>query len=159
MNWPIIPKNPGTYTLVIVVIHPFRKKIGKLGDHNFPTGVYTYTGSAIGVKSSNLNSRISRHLHSQKKNHWHIDYLLNSDNTTIEGIVFLETKTKLECKIAQKLSKIKGANSLINGFGSSDCYNRCQSHLHYFNSTQEEIIAKILGKYETFGSPKVLQRL
>jgi len=152
-----IPKKPGIYTLVIVVTQPFRKKIGKLGYHNFPAGTYTYTGSAIGVKSSNLNSRVGRHLNSRKKKHWHIDYLLSSDRAHIAWVIFLETESKLECKIAQKLFRLNGANSIISGFGSSDCHKGCQSHLHHFNITQEAVASKIIEQYETFGIPKVLQ--
>jgi len=152
-----IPKKPGIYTLVIVVIQPFRKKIGKLGYHNFPTGTYTYTGSAIGVKSSNLNSRVGRHLNPRKKKHWHIDYLLSSDRASIWGIIFLETDSKLECEIAQKLFRINGSNSIVNGFGSSDCHKGCKSHLYHFNITKEEVASKIIERYETFGIPKVLQ--
>lgn len=152
-----IPKKPGIYTLVIIVIQPFRKKIGKLGYHNFPMGTYTYTGSAIGVKSSNLYSRIGRHLKSKKKMHWHIDYFLSSDKASIWGIIFLETDSKLECKIAQKLFGINGADSIIKGFGASDCHNGCKSHLYHFNITQEEVALKIIEQYETFGISKILK--
>ena len=152
-----IPKKPGIYTLVIIVIQPFRKKIGKLGYHNFPMGTYTYTGSAIGVKSSNLYSRIGRHLKSKKKMHWHIDYFLSSDKARMWGVVFLETDSKLECKIAQKLFGINGADSIIKGFGASDCHNGCKSHLYHFNITQEEVALKIIEQYETFGISKIIK--
>ena len=152
-----IPKKPGIYTLVITSIQPFRIKIGKLGYHNFPTGTYTYTGSAIGEKSSNLNSRLWRHLNSIKKNHWHIDYLLSSGKANIWGIIFLETRSKLECTIAQELFRINGSSIIVNGFGSSDCRKGCKSHLYYFNITQIEVALKIFEQYKTFGSPKVLK--
>lgn len=152
-----IPKKPGIYTLVITVIQPFRKRIGKLGYHNFPTGTYTYTGSAIGKKTSNLNSRLCQHLNSRKKKHWHIDYLLSSDKASIWKIIFLETRSKLECKIAQELFKINGSNIIVSGFGSSDCHKGCKAHLYYFNIAKEEIAIKIIEQYETFGIQKVLQ--
>jgi sugar fermentation stimulation protein A len=154
---PRIPKKPGTYTLIIKVIQPFRMKIGKLGCHNFPMGTYTYTGSAIGTKASNLNLRLGRHLKPKKRKHWHIDYFLSSESVSIWGIVFLETDSKLECKIAQKLFRINGCSSLVNGFGSSDCQMGCKSHLYHFNNTQEEVIPKIIEQYETFGIPNILQ--
>jgi Uri superfamily endonuclease len=153
-----IPKTPGTYTLIITVTQPFRKKIGKLGYHTFPTGSYTYTGSAIGIKSSNLNSRIRHHLNPRKKQHWHIDRLLSSDNTKIAGVIFLETERKLECILTQKLAEINGANKIVNGFGASDCHTGCKAHLHQFNIPQEELIPKIIEQYEICGIPKIFKK-
>jgi len=49
-----------------------RLRIGKLGIHNLPHGYYVYVGSALG----GLASRLRRHLRSEKRLHWHIDYLL-----------------------------------------------------------------------------------
>ena len=155
MDTSTIPKKPGIYTLIITIIHPFRKKVGKLGYHLFPKGVYTYTGSAIGVKTSNLKSRISRHLNPGKK-HWHIDYLLSSDNARIESVVLLKTETKLECTISQTLTNVNGAKILVKGFGSSDCHRGCKAHLLYYNMAHDELATKIIEQYEPFGIPKLL---
>ena len=152
-----IPKKPGIYTLIISVIQPLRRKIGKLGYHTFPKGIYTYTGSAIGVKSSNLKSRVGRHLNARKKKHWHIDYLLSSSNTRICGVIFLETEKKLECELSQKLAEINGVKKIVEGFGASDCHKGCKTHLHQFDVSQEGLTSKIVEQYETLGSAKILQ--
>jgi Uri superfamily endonuclease len=150
------PKKPGVYTLIVEVAQPIRKKIGKLGFHNFPRGFYTYTGSAIGLRSLNLRTRIKRHLALRKKEHWHIDYLLNSEVTRISAVIYIETHSKIECQIARKLRGLNGGNIIVEGFGSSDCHEGCESHLHYFEINFEELSVKVVELYEAFGSPRLL---
>ena len=62
---------------------------------------------------------------SKKKNlHWNIDYLLNNDAVQITNT----RKSQItECRLNKK---IKGT-IIIDGFGSSDCYLSCKSHLKY----------------------------
>ena len=151
----VIPKKPGIYTLVIEVTQPIRRRIGKLGYHNFPKGFYTYTGSAIGLRSANIRARVNRHLESRKKGHWHIDYL--SETASIRAVIYLETYSKIECQITKKLGGLNGANIIVRGFGSSDCHEGCKSHLHYFDTNLEELLVKVVELYETFGLPKILQ--
>jgi Uri superfamily endonuclease len=151
-----IPKKPGIYTIVIEVVKHIRTKIGKIGDHYFPKGIYTYTGSAVGLKTSNLRTRVSRHLDSEKRMHWHIDYLLCSEPASVRAVIFLETYLKIECEIAKKIGKINGGNIAVNGFGSSDCHEGCKSHLHQFDTNLEELLIKIREVYKTFGFPKTI---
>lgn len=84
-------------------------------------GFYVYVGSAL----SSLEKRIARHLGTQKKLHWHIDYLLN--RAVVLMVISAETSQKEECSIAQALARKLPA---ISGFGSSDC--NCPSHLFFF---------------------------
>ena len=46
--------------------------VGKLGYIHFPGAFYAYVGSAM----NGLEARLSHHLRTEKKPHWHIDYLL-----------------------------------------------------------------------------------
>jgi Uri superfamily endonuclease len=80
--------------------------------------------------SSTLNNRVKRHvsLSSTKKIHWHIDYLLENENSLITRVFLIPSNQKLECKISQELFNL--SNSNIKSFGSSDC--NCKSHLLYF---------------------------
>ena len=80
--------------------------------------------------SSTLINRVKRHvsLSSSKKVHWHIDYLIENENSLITRVFLIPSKQKLECLIAQELSYI--SDDFIKNFGSSDCY--CNSHLLYF---------------------------
>jgi Uri superfamily endonuclease len=152
----IIPKKSGTYTLILELSQPIKRKIGKLGYYRFPKGLYTYTGSA-GSKSSNLSARINRHLVLRKKEHWHIDYLLNSYSAGIKVIIYLETCTKVECLIAKKIGGLNGTNIIVRGFGSSDCLAGCMSHLHYLDIKLEDLITRIVKLYEKFGFAKIMR--
>ncbi|HWR26982.1 MAG TPA: GIY-YIG nuclease family protein, partial [Candidatus Thermoplasmatota archaeon] len=69
-----------------------------------------------------LDQRIQRHLRTNKKTHWHIDYLLPS--TEIVDIFYKENTRKEECRIAREFER---NFTNISGFGCSDC--TCKSHL------------------------------
>ena len=94
--------------------------IGKLGKFTFPMGNYIYTCSA----KKNIDTRIERHKSRDKKMHWHIDFLLNNKNAKITEVQKFDEE---ECALNQKAS----GEIVIAGFGSSDCKNKCKSHLKY----------------------------
>jgi len=110
----------GSYVLLIKVNPMQNIRVGRLGIFDFKPGFYAYVGSAL----NNLEKRIERHLRAKKKNFWHIDYLL--EKAEILDVFRVESIQKLECPIAEKLSK--QLHSVPN-FGSSEC--RCMSHLFY----------------------------
>lgn len=123
----------GTYCLIINLKKNENIKIGKLYKHlEFKKGYYVYIGSAM----NSLIKRIERHFSHDKKMHWHIDYLLNNKNSTIEEVLFNISNKKVECDLAKIISK-KGYE--ISKFGSSDC--NCNSHLIYFEKEGEAIIS------------------
>ena len=106
-------------------------RIGALGDLFFAKGYYLYIGSAMGHSgSSTLINRVKRHISpsSSKKLHWHIDYLIGSENSLVTRVFLIPSKQRLECLIAQELYTILDGS--IKDFGSSDC--KCKSHLLYF---------------------------
>ena len=109
-----------TYQLYIKLDKTIKLQIGKLGKFTFPKGDYIYTGSA----KKNINTRIKRHFSKNKKNYWHIDYLL--ENKHVKILKFLKS-TFSECILNQ--SNI--GEILIKGFGSSDCKQNCKSHLKF----------------------------
>lgn len=108
----------GSYILLIQLHQEQTIIIGSLKEIYLPHGYYAYVGSAMG----GLKSRLNRHLKENKKNHWHIDYLLQKAH--ISGIILCQTKDRAECTIAQALSHQFDS---IPGFGSTDCH--CRSHL------------------------------
>ncbi len=112
-----------TYQLVIRLLEDSRIRIGKLGEFNFPAGLYIYTGSA----KNNLHARVSRHLSRTKKIRWHIDYLLDSPHAEIINI---KTSSLEECK----LNQLTEGEILIENFGATDCKNGCRSHLKYLGN-------------------------
>ncbi|MGD2247676.1 MAG: GIY-YIG nuclease family protein [Candidatus Methanofastidiosia archaeon] len=98
--------------------------IGKLGSINFKKGTYLYIGSAPSEK------RLERHLRTQKKMHWHIDYFL--EKAEITEIYITQKK---ECDVAHAIDL-----PYITGFGCSDC--SCPSHLFYGDLQKSEDLEK-----------------
>ncbi len=122
----------GSYVLLLELKTDKQIQIGKLGKLSFKKGFYAYTGSAM----NSLNGRINRHLRSDKKLHWHIDYLLV--HAEIVDVFYKEAKKKIECDIAEKFGeKLDG----IMAFGCSDC--NCKSHLFY--GKKYEIVEEIFN--------------
>lgn len=138
----------GVYTLILHVQKEATLTIGRLGTHKFPRGYYSYTGSALGKKSSNLKHRISRHLRKEKRMFWHIDYLLADENVSVEAVVAAETNKDMECRLNGYMKKMKGAKIPVNGFAASDCRKNCGSHLLYFPDTENpDCLAQKLVKH------------
>ena len=114
----------GIYQLLIYLPKNTSIVIGKKGTFEFPNGHYIYTGSA----RNGLERRVERHLKTNKKHFWHIDYLL--DFATIKK-VFLFTNSKFgECALSLKTLGKPGAKIIVPKFGSSDC--GCPAHLIFF---------------------------
>jgi Uri superfamily endonuclease len=120
----------GCYQLLLYLDRKSRIKIGKKGEYDFPKGYYIYTGSA----QNGLEGRINRHLRKEKKNFWHIDYLLPHCKI-LKVILYHQSKKNAvtECELNKKLLKGKSSIVVVKGFGSSDC--RCPSHLVYFTKS------------------------
>jgi Uri superfamily endonuclease len=115
----------GIYNLIIKLSRRKEIKIGRLGTFVFPTGYYVYTGSA----QNGLEKRINRHLSSNKKFHWHIDYLL-SHAKVIKVVRYVGRKD--ECGLNSMTGQSAGAVQIVKKFGSSDC--NCVTHLYYFKN-------------------------
>ena len=119
-------QNGGIYNLIIKLSKKKEIKIGKLGTFVFPNGFYVYTGSA----QNGFEKRINRHLSSNKKFHWHIDYLL-SHAKVIKVLRYVGGR-KDECKFNQVTGQSANAIPIVKKFGSSDC--NCVTHLYYFEN-------------------------
>lgn len=122
----------GVYTLLLFLSKEIILEIGKLGKQKFPKGHYTYTGSALGKGSNILNHRLSRHLRKEKRKFWHIDYLLANENVTIEAILVVETRKRMECEINSIIKRQNQALVPVKRFGATDCKNNCKTHLLHF---------------------------
>lgn len=97
-------------------------QVGKQGLRTFRRGFYVYVGRA----KRGVIKRLRRHLRRKKRNHWHIDFLLEVGK--VEGIVLFEGDE--ECFLATFLLQHPCVRYDLPGFGSSDC--SCRSHLFYF---------------------------
>ena len=119
----------GTYCLVVRLDQSTQIRIGALGTFDFLSGWYIYAGSAMGP--GGLRARLARHSRSDKRLHWHIDYLLTEG--TLEATWQMASSEKRECAWAKAMLGLLGARIPASGFGSSDC--RCPSHLVYLPHT------------------------
>ena len=143
----------GIYTLIIFLSKETCLNIGKLGEQRFLMGRYTYTGSALGRGASSLKHRISRHVKKNKRNFWHIDFLLANENATVTAVVAAQTNRKLECKLNSYIKREGRAKILVKGFGASDCRKNCGSHLLFHPNMMEEpvLVQNIIKCYEALG--------
>ena len=89
-------------------------------------GWYVYCGSAFG--SGGLRARLGRHAASEKKLHWHVDYLL--EVTELREMWVTKDAQRREHDWAALVSGSMQGGLVADGFGSSDC--DCPSHLFYF---------------------------
>jgi Uri superfamily endonuclease len=140
----------GTYCLIIHLMADTIIEVGKLGSINFKSGYYVYVGSAL----NSLESRLKRHLSSNKKLFWHVDYLLSSSNAEIDEIVFAVDDGKWECNLASEISMY---GHEISGFGCSDC--KCSSHLFHFNNLEISIKTCLKAFNRNKLKPKMLDNL
>ncbi len=111
----------GSYCIAAVLEEDSEIEVGKLGRFLFTKGLYVYTGSAL----SSLEGRLGRHLGSEKKARWHIDYLL--EKAAPVGFVPIVSSKREECSINSRF--LEKGEIVAKGFGSSDC--DCVSHLVY----------------------------
>lgn len=140
----------GTYCVIIHLKADNTIDVGKLGSINFKKGYYVYVGSAL----NSLESRLKRHLSSNKKLFWHVDYLLTNSNAEIDEIVFTVDDGKWECYLANEISK---EGMPIKGFGCSDC--KCSSHLYFFEEFGKPVDTCIMSLKNFKLIPKVLNDL
>ena len=113
------------YYLLIVVKKSIKVKIGKLGTFVFPEGLYFYAGSG----GKNPEKRVQRHLKKSKKVFWHIDHLLQNENSEILKYRIYKNTITSECRLNNHIKRLLGCKLIIPGFGSSDCTGNCGSHL------------------------------
>jgi len=113
-----------SYQLLIKIKNDISLQIGKLGHFDFPAGFYVYTGSA----KRNMDARLRRHYSLNKKPHWHIDYLLIHRDVEI---ITTRKSSAEECELNMWVN----GETVAKGFGSSDCRQKCSSHLKKINNS------------------------
>ena len=118
-----IPREPGSYVLVVWLPQDARIHVGRLGEQRFPAGWYLYAGSALG----GLDGRVRRHLRADKRPHWHIDRLVA--HAPVRKVWLRVGSDRLECIWASALARLPAARAHIDGFGASDC--SCATHLFW----------------------------
>ncbi len=118
----------GLYVFLMRLRTPDFIQVGALGRFHFPAGWYLYTGSA----SRGLTKRVERHWNLKKKVRWHIDYLSTALDSEPVGAVVVPSDAGLsECELNQKVGRLVGGQTLVPGFGASDCRAGCPAHLWF----------------------------
>ena len=135
-----MPSGPGSYALLIELESPTVLEVGRLGPIEFRPGWYAYVGSALG----GVAARVGRHLRRRKKQHWHVDYLLDQGRLSV--VTWGLSEGRLECRIADGLRRL-GVQS-VRGFGASDC--RCPSHL-FFSASRKTLRDEIAHVFSLVG--------
>ncbi len=120
-----LPRAPGTYLLWMHQTDDVHLRVGKLGAFLFPAGDYGYVGSAFGP--GGLSARLSRHLRTTGKHHWHIDWLRTVASVTH---IWLAENERVEHDWATALAHLPDSHIPAPRFGASDC--RCATHLVHF---------------------------
>ena len=97
-----LPKQSGSYVLVLHLDDDKLIQVGKLGWLKWRAGSYYYVGSAMGP--GGLASRVGRHFRNSadKKCRWHIDYL--RAQMSLVGCWIIVSEAKIECEISELLS-------------------------------------------------------
>lgn len=119
-------KARGSYVLLIELPEVQTVTVGRRKAIRFLPGYYAYVGSALG----GFKSRLNHHLKGSQRPRWHIDYLLPL--ASISSIILFETRDRVECTIAQTLSRRFDS---IPGFGTSDC--KCHSHIFFTTEARQ----------------------
>jgi len=131
----------GTYILLLSLGNPVTIEIGRIGVHHFDSGFYAYIGSGM----NSIDARLARHFgFTDKKIHWHVDYLLTKGKAF--SAFSHDTETRNECLIAKAFGR--KYTIPIKGFGASDC--NCSGHLFYLGEKlpPEFHLSKLLiGRY------------
>jgi len=110
-----------TYLLILRCTIPAVVQVGAIGPVAVTPGCYLYVGSARRC----LAARLARHQRSQKRRHWHIDYLLAGGVLHIKEI--WTTACLAECALASALLSLPASTVAHPRLGASDC--RCPAHL------------------------------
>ena len=123
-----VEPQPGTYALVLSAKANGLVHVGRLGSLRLQSGFYLYVGSALG--SGGIRARLTHHLKTASRPHWHIDYLRL--HTTLEEVWYCHDRASWEHQWARHLGTQPGVSIPLAGFGASDCH--CKSHLYFFRS-------------------------
>ena len=134
-----LPPNAGAYILLIQLKRPAplppRWPGKRLG-----AGRYVYFGSANGP--GGIRARCARHFRTQKKHHWHVDWLTG----VADDLRAAAFPKRSECDLTARVLGFSGVSVPVDGFGSTDCRN-CKAHLLALSLeiSDERFLDSILG--------------
>lgn len=135
----------GSYVLKIRVDEEIVTDVGSLGSIKFKTGWYGYVGSSRTTDFTRIDRHTELDRDENQTRHWHIDYLLGSDNSELIGSY--RTDSDVECPLSD-LINLSG----VEKFGCSDC--NCDTHLYFaddegdFDDAVSDSFQQLNKKYE-----------
>ena len=144
-----LPRDKGTYALVLHARTAFRIQVGKLGRLCGELGYFVYLGSAFGA--GGIAARVAHHMAASGKCHWHIDYLRRV--AALEEVWFSTAGRRLEHDWAKILGGMPTAKIPLPGFGASDCH--CPSHLYYFSELPSPDLVMQVGGHRHFSCVQI----
>ncbi|MBC8158850.1 MAG: GIY-YIG nuclease family protein [Rhodospirillales bacterium] len=116
-----LPALPGAYALHILLDKAVPLP-GRWSGRRMEAGEYLYFGSARGP--GGIRARCARHFRSDKKRHWHVDWL----TIVTENLRAVAFPNGSECDLTTRALEMPDVSISVDGFGSSDC-RRCKTHL------------------------------
>jgi Uri superfamily endonuclease len=119
----MIPRERGTYVLVLALPESTRVAVGRLGTLELEAGFYAYVGSALGP--GGLAARIAHQLRVAPRPRWHVDHLRRAAEPV--AVWHLTGPERREHEWAAALAE--RLTPVAPGFGASDC--RCPTHLFH----------------------------
>lgn len=140
------PKS-GTYALVFECRKPATIEVGRLGAVELQQGFYIYVGSALGP--GGVKARVERHWRSDKRLHWHLDYV--TEYLTPVEAWYVNGTSRDEHRWAATLAA-QSDISTVQAFGASDC--SCGSHFFRSSDSPDRMsFARCIGKRVRVASP------
>ena len=130
----------GSYFLVMKLKEEKALPVGRKPAVKFPGGFYCYVGSAM----NSLEKRICRHISTEKRKRWHIDYFLK--HAKLLDVKTIESDKRLECCLNQEVER-KADGTPMKGFGSSDC-RECSAHLHHFREDPSGMLEELAERWK-----------
>ncbi len=109
-----------SYVLIMEIEADCCPVVGARGPVDLRAGIYLYIGSARRA----WQKRVARHLRSEKKLRWHIDYILAEPHCTIREVWI--TPQDCECATAKDVLQLPDISLPGPRLGASDC--RCSAH-------------------------------
>jgi Uri superfamily endonuclease len=120
-----LPREPGTYVLILRSLKAQKCSIGKAGQMDIRPGFYLYTGSALGP--GGLRARAGRHLQGSTALRWHIDHLRRAADAWAAWLRV--GPEQAEHDWAATLRHMPELTPGMHKFGATDC--ACGTHLFY----------------------------
>lgn len=101
--------------------------VGSMGEVKWSRGWTYYVGRA----SYGWSRRLRRFGNGKWACHWHVDYLVADDGTSVQAVIPFQESADQECSLAGWFDQRPENNPLKENFGASDCKQGCSAHCFF----------------------------